>query len=152
MKKHLLLLLCSVFLIITSCNDHDDNTESKNLFTSQLIGKGIITANYVVQQNTVMTSSAQWNQFLNQIDTPTHQTSANFTEINIDFNQFMVIVVIDEVYPNGGHSIDIMTVDEYPQYINVDIEKLLQGNATSVVTQPYHIVKIPKTIKPILFN
>ncbi|MGI9650661.1 hypothetical protein [Chryseobacterium sp. RLHN22] len=152
MKKHLLLLLCSVFLIITSCNDHDDNTESKNLFTSQLIGKGIITANYVVQQNTVMTSSAQWNQFLNQIDTPTHQTSANFTEINIDFNQFMVIVVIDEVYPNGGHSIDIMTVDEHPQYINVDIEKLLQGNATSVVTQPYHIVKIPKTIKPILFN
>ena len=76
MKKHLLLLLCSIFLIITSCNDHDDNTESKNLFTSQLIGKGIITANYVVQQNTVMTNSAQWNQFLNQIDTPTHQTSA----------------------------------------------------------------------------
>lgn len=64
----------------------------------------------------------------------------------------MVIIVIDAVYPNGGHSVDIMTVDENPQNIEIDVEKLLQGNVTTVVTQPYHIVKIPKIQKPVIFN
>ncbi|MDQ8142569.1 protease complex subunit PrcB family protein [Chryseobacterium sp. CFS15] len=154
MKKHLLLLLCSIFFVTISCrNNHDDEPlENKNQINFQLIGKGNLTGNYAAQQNTVITNATQWNNFLSQIDGQNNHPSAGFTETNIDFNQFMVIVVIDAVYPNGGHSVDIMTVDENPQNIEIDVEKLLQGNVTTVVTQPYHIVKIPKILKPVIFN
>lgn len=153
MKKHLLILLCSIFFVTISCRDnHDDEQlENKNQINFQLIGKGNLTGNYTAQQNTVITNTTQWNNFLNQIDGQNNHPSTDFTETNIDFNQFMVIVVIDAVYPNGGYSVDIMTVDENSQNIEVDVEKLLQGNVTTVVTQPYHIVKIPKILKPVIF-
>ncbi|AZA73389.1 protease complex subunit PrcB family protein [Chryseobacterium indoltheticum] len=154
MKKHLLLLLCSIFFVTISCrNNHDDEPlENKNQINFQLIGKGNLTGNYAAQQNTVITNTTQWNNFLSQIDGQNNHPSAGFTETNIDFNQFMVIVVIDAVYPNGGHSVDIITVEENPQNIEIDVEKLLQGNVTTVVTQPYHIVKIPKILKPVIFS
>lgn len=151
MKKLLLLLLCSILLISISCNENEENVESKNPINFQLIGKGNFMATYATPQNTVITNSTQWSNFLNQIDSQNNQPTADFTETNIDFNQFMVILVVDEVYPNGGHSVDIMTVDENSQNIEVDVEKLLQGNITTVVTQPYHIVKIPKIAKPVIF-
>ncbi|QQQ30006.1 protease complex subunit PrcB family protein [Chryseobacterium indoltheticum] len=154
MKKHLLILLCSIFFVTISCRDNNDDEqlESKNQINFQLIGKGNFVGNYAAQQNTVITNTTQWNNFLVQIDGQNNHPSTDFTETNIDFNQFMVIVVIDAVYPNGGHSVDIMTVDENPQNIEIDVEKLLQGNVTTVVTQPYHIVKIPKILKPVIFN
>lgn len=155
MKKHLLILLCSIFFMSISCrdnNDDDEQLDSKSEINFQLIGKGNFVGNYAAQQNTVITTSTQWNNFLNQIDSTNNHPSTDFTETNIDFDQFMVIIVIDAVYPNGGHSVDIMTVDENSQNIEVDVEKLLQGNVTTVVTQPYHIVKIPKILKPVIFN
>ncbi len=154
MKKHLLILLCSIFFVTISCRDNNDDEqlESKNQINFQLIGKGNFVGNYAAQQNTVITNTTQWNNFLVQIDGQNNHPSTDFTETNIDFNQFMVIVVIDAVYPNGGHSVDIMTVEENPQNIEIDVEKLLQGNVTTVVTQPYHIVKIPKILKPVIFN
>ncbi|MGO4708653.1 protease complex subunit PrcB family protein [Chryseobacterium sp. 2TAF14] len=152
MKKHLLLLLCSIFFIAISCRDNDETIEEKNQINFQLIGKGNFLGTYATPQNTAITNSTQWNNFLNQIDGPNNHPSSGFTETNIDFNQFMLILVVDAVYPNGGHSVDIMTVDETSQNIEVDVEKLLQGNVTTVVTQPYHIVKIPKILKPVIFN
>lgn len=154
MKKHLLLLLCSIFFMTISCrSNNDENMESRNQINFQLIGKGnLMGSSYAPPQNTAITNSTQWNNFLNQIDSSNNHPSSSFTETNIDFNQFMVILVVDSVYPNGGHSVDIMTVDENAQNIEVDVEKLLQGNVTTVITQPYHIVKIPKILKPVIFN
>lgn len=153
MKKLLLLLLCSILFISISCrNEEEENIDGKNQINFLLIGKGNLVGNYVPQQNTIITNSIQWNNFLNQIDSTTHQTSASFITTYVDFNDYMVIIVVDEMYNNGGHSIDITSMEEHPQYINIYVEKLLHGNATSVITQPYHIVKIPKTSKSLIFN
>ncbi|MDF2831338.1 MAG: hypothetical protein K0Q82_444 [Chryseobacterium indoltheticum] len=43
-------------------------------------------------------------------------------------------------------------MEEYPKYITINVEKSLKGNVTSFITQPYHIVKIPKTAKSLIFN
>lgn len=151
MKNYLLLFFCSVFFLLNSCNNQEDNTESKTQINFQLIGKGDLVGNNIPQQNTVITTSAQWTALLNSLDA-SNNISGGFTETNIDFNQFMVIATFDQVFSNGGHSIDIITVDENLQNIVVDVEKLLTGNVTSVVTQPYHIVKIPKSLKPVTFQ
>ncbi len=150
MKKLLLLLLISVLFINYSCNDKDENIESKTQINFQLIGKGELIGNSLSQQNLVITSSAQWTTLLNTLDA-NNNVSGGFTETNIDFNQYMVIAVFDQTYLNGGHSIDIIAVDETASNLEVNVEKLLQGNVTSIVTQPYHIVKIPKIAKPVTF-
>jgi len=151
MKNYLLLFFCSVFFILNSCSENEETIESKTPISVQQIGKGDLVGNNIPQQNTVITTSTQWTALLTNLDA-SHNISGGFTETNIDFNHFMVIAVFDEVFPNGGHSIDIMTVDENAQNIEVDVEKLLQGNVTTVVTQPYHIVKIPKSSKPVIFQ
>ena len=53
---------------------------------------------------------------------------------------------------NGGHSIDITRVTEFEDKISVQIKNILQGDATLVITQPYHIVKIARSNKLIVFN
>ena len=55
-----------------------------------------------------------------------------------------VIAIFDRVYGNGGNSIDITNITEFETNIIVTVENLQTGNTSSVVTQPYHIVKIPK--------
>lgn len=150
MKKLLLFLLISVLFINYSCNDKDENIESKTQINFQLIGKGELIGNSLPQQNLVITNSAQWTTLLNTLDA-NNNVSGGFTETNIDFNQYMVIAVFDQTYLNGGHSIDIIAVDETASNLEVNVEKLLQGNVTSIVTQPYHIVKIPKIAKPVTF-
>lgn len=150
MKKLLLFLLISVLFINYSCNDKDENIKSKTQINFQLIGKGELIGNSLPQQNLVITNSAQWTTLLNTLDA-NNNVSGGFTETNIDFNQYMVIAVFDQTYLNGGHSIDIIAVDETASNLEVNVEKLLQGNVTSIVTQPYHIVKIPKIAKPVTF-
>lgn len=150
MKNYLLLLFCSVF-IFNSCNNQEESNENKIPITVLQIGKGDLVGNNIPQQNTIITTSAEWNALLTNLDS-SNNISGGFTETNIDFNQFMIIATFDQIFPNGGHSIDVITVDENPLNIVVDIEKLLTGNVTTVVTQPYHIVKIPKSTKPIIFQ
>jgi len=150
MKRILLLTLVTSALFMVSCHENEENDVASIPINSQLIGKGYISSHSMPQQNIAITNTTQWNNFLTDLDS-SYNVSGSFTETNIDFNQYMLIVAFDQVYNNGGHSIDIIAIDESSQSINVDIEKLLQGNTTSVITQPYHIVKIPKILKPVVY-
>lgn len=78
--------------------------------------------------------------------------SASFTEINIDFTNFQIIAVFDNIKLQGGHSIDITKISENENNIVVTIQNLLPGGINSVITQPFHIVKIPKSTKPVVFE
>lgn len=151
MKKHLLILISALFFILNSCQDNEENMAVQTPINFSLIGKGnFYGSTYVTPQNSVINNTTDWNNFFTQINAHTN-VSDSFTEINIDFNQFMIIVVVDQVRNSGGHSIDIMTATENPLNITVDVEKLLNGNVTTVITQPYHIVKIQKSTKPLVF-
>jgi hypothetical protein len=78
-------------------------------------------------------------------------TNNLFTETTIDFNNYQIIAVFDSVYGNGGHSIDIVNVLENKTNIVVTVQKLLTGNVTATISQPYHIIKIPRSTKPVIF-
>ncbi|WP_262148284.1 protease complex subunit PrcB family protein [Chryseobacterium foetidum] len=152
MKKYLLILISALFIILNSCQDDEENVAVQTPVSFSLIGKGnFYGSTYVTPQNSVISSTTDWNNFLVQVNAQTN-VSDSFTETNINFNQFMLIVVVDQVQNSGGHSIDIMTATESSQNITIDVEKLLNGNATTVITQPYHIVKIQKSTKPVIFN
>ena len=158
--KNVFLLLIS--FIIVSCND-DEPTPTPTPFipvtiSSSLIAKRNLNGSEGInQQNTIITNETDWNNLKNQIDLyyqlfGINYTEQYFAETTIDFTNYTVIAVFDQVYGNGGHSIDITNITEYENNIVVTVENLLTGNASSVITQPYHIVKIPKTTKPIVFE
>ncbi len=101
------------------------------------------------QQNMVIQKNNDWDNLLAQLDSYTVST---FTETKIDFDNYQIIAVFDEVYGNGGHSIDIIKITENEADIVVKIKNLQTGGINSVITQPFHIVKIPIIDKPILFK
>ena len=136
---------------MTSCSKTDDNLSPIN-FTAigqkDLYGSG---RENIIQQNLIISDSNSWNELLTKVNS-VNNNSDGFTETNIDFVNFMVIAVFDKVYGNGGHSIDIIKITENENKVIVTIDNVLKGNATAVMTQPYHIVKIRKTDKLITFN
>lgn len=88
---------------------------------------------------------------MNSMD-KTNNVTKNFTTTTIDFNKYQIIAVFDNIKTTGGYSIDITSVVENRNNIVVTIKRLLTGDNSTVMTQPFHIVKIPKTTKPIVFE
>jgi hypothetical protein len=161
--KNLFLLLVS--FIIVSCNNNDEPEPATTPFVpitinSTLVGKHRLSGSEgVIQQNIIINNNSDWVNLKNQIDSQfiaiglgNYYTENNFEETTIDFTNFTVMAIFDQVYGNGGHTIDITNITEYETNVIVTVENLETGNTSSSYSQPYHIVKIPKTIKPIFFQ
>lgn len=119
-----------------------------------LIGQGALFGageEGIVRQNLVITDDVNWQNLINQMNTR-NNVSDSFTETNINFSEYMVIAVFDKVKGNGGWSIDITNIDNQTNQIVVTVTNLKTGNVSSVITQPYHIVKIPVNNKEIIFE
>jgi hypothetical protein len=160
MKTKISMLVLLAFLTI-SCSNSDNET----IFTSQTITPVLIAkqdlsgSEGIPQQNIVIQDNANWNNLKNQIDSlyiasglGNYYTNNVFTETTIDFNNFQIIAVFDQIYGNGGQSIDITNVVENANNIVVTVQHILPGNVTTVISQPYHIIKIPKSTKPVIFQ
>lgn len=151
MKNYAILFMLSLF--ICSCSSDDSEPTVSSIETS-LIGKGSLyggSSQGVDQQNIVINTTADWNNLISLFDAA-NDVSSSFTETDIDFTNFTVIAAIDEVRGNGGHDLAI-DINSNSQNIIVTVTDLIpEGNATTVITQPYHIVKIPKNTLPVIFE
>ena len=117
--------------------------------TSTLIAKGEwLGTEDIKKQNTVITTSSDWGAFVSEIDPDNSMSELGF---KIYFEEYQVIAVIDAIHSNGGWSLDITGITEYDDKIVVTYANLKTGNNTTVLSQPYHIVKIPKSNKRIEF-
>jgi hypothetical protein len=105
----------------------------------------------ITKQNSIITTESEWNKLKTAMNTINTETN-NFTETEIDFAKYQVIAVFDEVKSSGSWSIDITEIIEYSDRIVVTVQNLKKGDITCVMTQPYHIVKIPVTEKKIEFE
>jgi hypothetical protein len=54
--------------------------------------------------------------------------------------------------PDTGYSVNIDSVIENENNITVDFSVLISNDAFNAEVQPYHIVKIPKSPKPVIFQ
>ena len=73
-------------------------------------------------------------------------------EVSIDFDQSTVLAYFDEIRPSGGYGVQIVSVIETNNEIQVSAKFTHPTDvAIEVMTQPYHIVSIPKTKKKITF-
>ena len=58
-------------------------------------------------------------------------------------------------FPTGGYNLEVKSVKEFPDRVIVKVERTYSGKnciVTEAFTQPFHIIKIPKTSKPIFYE
>jgi len=142
-----------IFLILLSggCSNEDD---MQTVIYPSIIGKGDLNGSGkegIQQQNIVISDTAAWNDLKIKMDSY-NNTTGSFTETEINFSEYIILAAFSELRPLGGCSIEIKNVLEYSGGINVTIENFVPNAGVAEETQPYHIVKIPKTNKQIFFE
>ena len=151
MKKNVLIILLSIFVL--SCNSDDNNSEMMNI-ESTLISKDNLYGNGeegIIEQNLIITDQNTWNSLITQMNS-TNNVSDNFSEIDIDFSEYKIIAVFDEIKGNGGHNLDLNIMSNSENIIVSVTDLVPEGDETTVITQPYHIVKISSSDLPIIFE
>jgi hypothetical protein len=131
----------------TALETTNDTTVVKVNFTT--IAQGELNGHLQYLEDTcfTITTKEKWDSLkieMNRI--------ACFTETEIDFSMYLVISVFDVIHGNGGWTIDVIDVIEYSNKIEVSVSNLKKGNLTTVITHPFHIIKIPVSNKEIVFR
>lgn len=89
-----------------------------------------------------MKSQQSLDDFIEAFEIP------NLSQLKINFDIDMVIAVIES--NNSSSTIDITSITEFKDKIEIRVENLHKG-MTADIGSIYHIVKIPKTDKNIVF-
>lgn len=146
--KKLLSLTLLLPLVIIGCSN-DDN-EALNTPPVQEIAQGWLSYNEVfTNENIVITSSSQWEELLSEMEGVNEGITNTFTETDIDFDNYEVLASFQ--VKNGTTTVDITAVTENENNITVTVKNLQQG-LTQDVALPFHIVKIQKSDKPVVFE
>lgn len=155
MKKFLAIACLSMGSVACSNDDNKQSKESEpvvitmgNVVHGSLVAKGEMGGPYFADELfTVITNQTDWQNLIDQMNSVDPTTP----EADIDFDIYEVIAVFDEGKTTGGYSIDITNIIELEKEIEVEVDRLHKGNDTQIVTKPFHIVKIPKINKPVVF-
>lgn len=150
MHKYILILIS---ILTLSCNSSDEDIliagiESSLISQDNLYGNG---SEGIVAQNLVISDQSTWNNLMTQMNS-VNNVSENFAETTIDFSKYKVIAVFSELKSNGGHRLEL-DITSNSEKITVGVRTISPtGNAITVITQPYHIVKITTSELPIVFE
>ena len=148
MRKIFLIAILSIALMNCSSDDNGESFIPQNIdFTTT--GQGVIIVNLMTieQQNMVITNPTDWNQLLELLS-----QDWSFSETDIDFNAFQVIVSIDEERGHTGHWLEVTEIIENENTITASITTGEHDSGFESICRPYHIVKILKSDKPVIFE
>jgi len=151
MKKKILIILLSVFVL--SCSSDDDNSEMANV-ESTLIAKNNLFGNGaegITKQNLIISNQTAWNDLISKMNS-VNNASDNFTETDINFSEYTIIAVFEEIKGNGGHNLELNIMSNSENIIVNVTDLIPEGDATTVITQPFNITKIHNSDLPIIFE
>lgn len=134
--------------LMTSCERYPKNVEYSQIAMGVLNGNG---AENLESQNIVITNTMEWENLIVRMDFR-NNVSDSFIEKNIDFDKYMVIVAIDSIRPHSGYSITINQIREFKNNIRIDIVSRKGDAGYNVIVQPFHIVKMPRHSKDVIFE
>ena len=145
------LILCTFLLVLLGCSStiQSSKTLNKEGIVFSTISKGTLFGNGIegiLEEKFTITNEKQWQVFLNKINS-VNNVSSSFSEININFSNHNIICVFDTIRNTGGYAIEIERIFIEKKNLNIVYNKKEPGSmemATTIITQPYHIVKIQK--------
>nr|BFF35157.1 hypothetical protein BACT7_00190 [Tenacibaculum mesophilum] len=145
--KYLLFLLVVVFF--SSCTNNEDSFFKSSIVEFVTIGKGALHGNGeegVAESNVVIRNTNDWENLISQMNI-VNNVSDNFSEIEVNFDDFIIVAVFLEI-KGSGWDVEIKSVTETKENVFLVIEETAYDS--SVITQPFHIIKIPKTNKKVI--
>ena len=152
MKTKIIVNFFLMFLLLLSCDKKACDDDGTSMLNYSIIGKSYLTGPGVESrslENLVIDDTETWNILVNEMDM-INTIPNEFSDIVIDFEEFTVLAFFDEVRNYGGHTIEIISITENSSNIIVDLN--YEGSGTNaIINQPYLIIKIDKTIKPVIF-
>jgi len=145
------LILCVFLFGVLGCSStiQPSKTLKKEEIVFNTISKGVLFGNGIegiLEEKFTITNEKQWQVFLNKINS-VNNVSSSFSEININFSNHNIICVFDTIRNTGGYAIEIERIFIEKKNLNIVYNKKEPGPmemATTIITQPYHIVKIQK--------
>lgn len=148
--KTLALLLVSFFIF--SCTNDAQNEPHPTLIIPELVLKGNLFGageENISEQNKVISSQTELDATITQMNLINiHHNIGTM----VNFETHKVIAIFDKVQTSGGFGIEISSILETENQIQVTISHTSSGeNAVLYITQPFLLVKIPQTNKPIFF-
>jgi hypothetical protein len=144
-----ILLIGTFIFLALSCSESDEKRSFvPQTITPILIGQGP-SSGASSQSNSVITNQTDWLALMTLL-TPANTNT--FTETNIDFNNFQLLVAIDTERPDSGYSINISNITENETNITATVTSENSGSGFFVLSRPYHIVKIPRSTTPVIFQ
>ena len=146
-----ILLFLGFFTLLSSCEN--DEVES-NFQATELIftgvGRGHLSNNSLyTQENIIIDNDADWQNLLSNFNSVNNNITDSFYETSINLDSFTVVAVINT--KNSTTTVDITTITENSSDVIVHIENIQMGLSQDVAN-PFHIVKMPKTTKDIVFE
>lgn len=152
MKK--LFLGAWLLLGITACSkdeiQHKGKLEDVNEISTvtvdfeNVLNGNIHSTHPLAQNHLIIDNATDWKNLQDQIRL--------VPQTIIDFNAFTIIAVFDQPRTDTGCTIDVIDVTEFNSTLEVTIDRLNKVGLATAPSLPYHIVKIPKTDKPIIFR
>lgn len=145
-----IITILSILFVFASCDN--DDSQNGDLEYSVILQGDRFNGNYDnPKENLVIKDQQTWTSLIGKMAFLS-DTNYYFPDATIDFTKYQVIVVIDEVRQYGGYSIDITKITQDNNSIFITVEQLKSGGINAVITQPFHIVKISKTGKKVVFK
>ncbi|WP_168155236.1 protease complex subunit PrcB family protein [Mangrovimonas xylaniphaga] len=118
------------------------------------IGEGSLYGNGdegIPKQQIIINTEAEWHALKEQMDS-VNTVSQQFTHKDVDFKTHQVIAVFENVKTTGGYHIDLNLETSKTQRTITVTTKAPEGMATTVMTQPFKIMAIPRMETPIIFQ
>nr|WP_199000677.1 protease complex subunit PrcB family protein [Flavobacterium sp. ASV13] len=142
----------SILFVLASCNSDNNESEPSNVKFSEVYYGDHFNGDYTTPKaNLVIKSQTEWENLIAKMKIAA-QPWQNSVTPPIDFKKDQVIAVIDQIRNYGGYSIDITKITQTNNRIIVKVEQLNPGGFATVITQPYHIVTMPKSNKKVVFE
>lgn len=150
-------LLALLVFTFSRCSD-DDNVSSADGNTApvavqySVIKDNILSGDPVPEGKYLIKSQADLQAFKNIANAAYSDGHDEFADIAIDFTLYDAIAVIDAWHPGGGYDISVTGISRVDNVIKVTVAKTGTGDATTVVTQPYQIIRLQKVNYPLTFE
>ncbi len=144
MLKYLSLVLLVIFLFSCNCYQQVDKPKKSGLLSYEIIDQGAHSG-IKKTQNVVFNSKEEFYNFFKNYKVPK-------SEININFNKHTVVGIFLGQQTTGSISINIQKIVDQDNKVIIFYTVKAGAIATMVMTEPYLLIQIPKTNKPIDFQ
>ena len=161
MKKHPFnFTLLSVFALIflASCRSVDNSIQYEPMEPKDrgisFIGRGELHGageEKIEEGGLVIDNQEDWDDLMAKMN-KVNNVSDGFERQGVNFEEETIIACFDKVESTGGYEFEVKQVIEKTSLIEVHYTVMApKGPAITILTQPYHIVTIRPSTKPVKF-